>query len=315
VLQSGTTFVASGNTLTIGGPSAWGYFRTGSTAAIALGVDILIVDVAGTIYNFVPIALPATDSAQVVNLDGSVPNFPPATSATLLCWLQTNTFASDGGVQHRERIIGSSSASDFKGFFHAAPPFRSVLEPEPAYGDKEYARFYARNTTDAVRALEWGGFDYTAYGYVTKGRLRGDGSIDAGMVYNQTQTVAAHNATVSVSDAQFIIWDLTVVFPPSNTASITLNGFDLTSTQKTTKVSVLVLRETDGAVPFPSGFSPVNEVNITATGITSIMQAGDEMLQPLYYGDQHYDLYEGRLFYGGAPAQWRIIWTVTRYKV
>lgn len=153
------------------------WFYSGGNSAIAIGQDIIRVQVDGQIHNLLLTGVSSATTGTVTYPDGAVPIFPPATSATIVDWIRTVSYESDGVQEHRRLQAGAGTIHQ-NGFFYASLPKNdSVATPVAAPNDNGYAKFFGRKTLNTERALVWGGYNPAALQYEEKGYLLSDGSL------------------------------------------------------------------------------------------------------------------------------------------
>lgn len=172
-LTPGSTGFIEGAQLTLDTGDYYYLTTDSNRGTIALGVDVIRVEVDGVVYSLVPVSFVDNNTANVVFLDGSVPNFGPK-AAVIKTWIQTNTFFSDGGAGLYDRLRGNTVPSNgFRGFFHAAPP----SDVTPTESSEEYAKFYAESVGSNFPAVAWGGYNSLNKEYSTVGYLYSNGNI------------------------------------------------------------------------------------------------------------------------------------------
>jgi hypothetical protein len=180
VLSAGASVTLNAAGLVLNGPNDHFYILESLVpmSAFAQGVDIIRLNVGGVLYNVTMLSLSSALAGTMAFLDGSTPNFPPATAATIVEWVRTEMFTSDGGAGYRALKLGlPAPTTDFRGFFWSSLPNASVS----AVNDSEYARFFARSDDGTSAAFAWGGYNQSGgiasgFKYIEYSYLLGDGS-------------------------------------------------------------------------------------------------------------------------------------------
>lgn len=202
-LLIGDVVTLNAGSITLPGTS---WFYNGGNGAFALGQDILRVEIAGKIHNLLVIATGSATTGTVVYPDGAVPTFAPGTAATIVDWIRTTSYETDGSQEYRRITSGAGTIYQNGFFFASLPPNDNVAVPVTAPADRSYAKFFSRTTTSTDRALVWGGYNKTTLSYEEKGWLTGDGSLYCSQTLYADNGITLGGGNVDFTNSDYFSW-------------------------------------------------------------------------------------------------------------
>lgn len=302
------------------------YFRTGGNSSVSLGYDLLectyMVSGVATTRTFVIVAMgSSTDPTNVTrvrvrNLDGTVPNFSTGYTGTIR-WMSLSFGVGDGaGVGHAAAFSDVAPVL-FDGLFYQVPPTLSM-----GMGDDNVPRtpasFAANGVVSNAKALQWGGFSYTAWGPSFPSYLGGDGSIQVG-------SGDVNVTTGAVTANQLALNHLNINFGPGVTAgpwgfvlNASMNGAAITATwtgaSTTATATILVENIRPGSFleialvheEVTSGVLTLDWTAGSTSTVTNRFAAGDDQIAPG----------AGRtIWHGYAISSTEVWWTTTRSSI
>ena len=200
-LPAGAVTVSGAN-LSLSGSAKFFTIEGTPKSTFALGIDILRINVAGVIHTVTITALTSATVGVMRYLDGSVPTFGPG-AGTLVEWIQTHTFQSDGGVRWWEHALNAEADSgvDYRGYVFATRPRYGL---SATFAD-ETARFFAGDDAAATTrvALAWGGYRQTGsvFKYVAHSYLYGDGGASLAGAFATASSVTAASLLITTAGA------------------------------------------------------------------------------------------------------------------
>lgn len=313
-LPAGTAAEITGGVLTVLG-SAF-VARVGGLfieTAIAAGQDLLEVTEGGVSRTYLVAAVISPTDVVLRCLDGSVPDFGAAVSVTVSQWIRTTFAVYDGASTFRNAgAVGDTYPVNQAGAVFADPPRISATGGDEIEAplDAGSLRAYAKADDALSVALAWGGFDDASYtGYLTTGRLKGDGGVEATRVEAETTVKAGRffervqsasggvAATLGVTQYGPLLW--TEPSGASSVATVTLTGLPTSmDTHRALELKVIIRRNTGNLM---------NSVAFVAAGyVQKWSDPDDALLSPTPTAGAD-DVFTGQVIND------TIYWSVKRY--
>lgn len=303
------------------------YFQTGGLSAVAVGYDLIEISyIQGgqpIIHSFVIVGLGASNDvgsavkARVRHMNGAVPDFS-ATSGATVRWISNSFTVGDGaGRWHRYlHAYADTQSVMFDGLFYQVPPSLSSTGSDNDVL-RTPASFSAQSGGPSVKALQWGGFNYSVpSGPVFPSYLQGDGGIN---VTGSDVNVNGSTNTAGAVKANYVV--INGVSPTGilagggagylfDTSTGSAGGFKLSGGTYSTIGILLQNVRTRGIY-----YLLIDHTLLTSTATLDWTNGGGSLVTSRFGpGDDQLAPGAGRTMWTGiAISTTEIWWTVTRY--
>lgn len=304
LLNNGDTVSLAGTTITLSGTSVFYVTESGiPKSSYALGYDILVLQIGAETVRVVMTSFSSPTVGTFTLLDGAY--FSGVVGATIVEWVRSNYFASDGGANYWGQTTTFGNSLGFKGLMYSAG---AIDEPGAIY-PAEYVRFFAREDTNGEVAFQWGGYNQSSgisggFTHLVHGTLYGDGYIEGtGLNINGT-TTSYLNTLIGVAPK----YDSQVVSMATGAATVDLAlganviEVDLDGATPTTNVLTLTIQHARDLTVMirRTATSHVNQIAFVATDgsttVSSLLDASDALLSPTILSQvgYYFDVYTGK---------------------